>query len=190
MAANPSALTRSPGRTVFACGFWTSTLPLASRNRDKATPLAVSLEAFSPFIPLNVDDSSLPVTIMRFTLRNSGTQPMDVELGGWLENAVCNSAPQFEPGLRHNRILREPKAIMLECSAALPEQKTREVRGEVVFDDFKKETYEGWTVLGNAFGRGPMLRTQLPAYQGDVGGVGERVINSHASAPGTPSRAS
>ena len=152
--------------------------------RDKATALAVSLEGFSPFIPLNVEDSSLPVTVIRFTLKNSGNQPMDVELGGWLENAVCNSAPRFEQGVRQNRILRDSKATMLECSAAAPDQKTTEDRGEVVFDDFKKETYEGWTVSGTAFGSGPMLRTQLPAYQGDVGGVGERVINSHASAPG------
>ena len=61
---------------------------------------------------------------------------------------------------------------------------TLSVREDVLFDDFQKETYEGWEVTGAAFGKGPILRSQIPAYQGDVGGKGRRVVNSHASAPG------
>ena len=34
--------------------------------QDPGVPVAVTLEAFSPFIPLNTDDSSLPATVMRF----------------------------------------------------------------------------------------------------------------------------
>ncbi|HLK61188.1 MAG TPA: GH116 family glycosyl-hydrolase, partial [Chthonomonadaceae bacterium] len=51
-------------------------------------PVEVSLLAFSPFIPLNVEDSSLPVTVMRYTLKNTGAKAADVELVGWIENAV------------------------------------------------------------------------------------------------------
>src|SRR5436190_216713 len=39
--------------------------------RDAASPIDVSLEAFSPFVPLEVDDSSLPATVMRFKLKNN-----------------------------------------------------------------------------------------------------------------------
>jgi hypothetical protein len=56
---------------------------------------------------------------------------------------------------------------------------------DVVFEDWKKEKYENWKVEGSAFGTGPILRSQIPSYQGDVGGEGERVVNSHATAPGT-----
>ena len=56
--------------------------------RDPAVPLAVTLEAFSPFIPLNFDDSSLPATVLRYTVANTGDTPAQVELGGWLENVV------------------------------------------------------------------------------------------------------
>ncbi len=57
-------------------------------------------------------------------------------------------------------------------------------RPEIVLDDFQKETYEGWEVEGTAFGTGPVLKSRMPPYQGDVGGPGLRVVNSHASAPG------
>ena len=40
--------------------------------KDPACPVEVSLESFSPFTPLSAEDSSLPVTVMRYTLRNTG----------------------------------------------------------------------------------------------------------------------
>ena len=54
----------------------------------------------------------------------------------------------------------------------------------VVFEDWAKDKYEGWKVEGMAFGSGPIKKTEIPAYQGDVGGDTERVVNSHASGPG------
>ena len=66
--------------------------------------MAVSLEAFSPFIPLNTEDSCLPATIMRFTVKNTGSDKVEVELVGWLENAVCLYSGQSGSGKRQNRI--------------------------------------------------------------------------------------
>jgi hypothetical protein len=57
-------------------------------------------------------------------------------------------------------------------------------RPDLVFEDFERPTYDGWEVAGTAFGEGPLLRTDAPDYQGDVGGAGQRVANSHATAPG------
>ena len=56
--------------------------------QDSSVPLAVTLEAFSPFIPLNTEDSSLPATLMRFTVKNTSSNSVEAEIGGWLENAV------------------------------------------------------------------------------------------------------
>ncbi|MBN1441983.1 MAG: hypothetical protein JXA90_04695, partial [Planctomycetes bacterium] len=55
----------------------------------------------------------------------------------------------------------------------------RPARDDILFEDFEKETYEGWTVTGTAFGAGPIEKSKIPAYQGDVGGAGKRVVNSH-----------
>lgn len=53
-----------------------------------AIPVRVTMQSFSPFIPLNTDDSSLPATIFEFTLTNHGEQDAEAELCGWLENAI------------------------------------------------------------------------------------------------------
>ncbi len=153
--------------------------------RDRELPVTVALEAFSPFIPLNVEDSSLPATVMRFTVKNTSIQPAEVELAGWLENAVCLESGRPETGSRRNRILREPGLVLLSCTAeAAAEKKPAEKRPDLVFEDFEKDTYQNWKVEGAAFGRGPIKRSDIPSYQGDVGGKGDRVVNSHASAPG------
>jgi non-lysosomal glucosylceramidase len=57
-------------------------------------------------------------------------------------------------------------------------------RPDIVFEDWNKETYDGWKVEGAAFGNGPIKKSDIPSYQGDVGGDTARVVNSHASAPG------
>ncbi|MBB6052875.1 GH116 family glycosyl-hydrolase [Armatimonas rosea] len=58
------------------------------RYTDPACPVQVQLEAFSPFIPLNLDDSSLPATVLRFTLTNTSAASVEATLVGFLENAV------------------------------------------------------------------------------------------------------
>jgi uncharacterized protein (DUF608 family) len=55
---------------------------------DPAVPVAVALEAFNPFIPLNVDDSSLPVGIFHYHLKSMSARPVDVSLAFSLLNPV------------------------------------------------------------------------------------------------------
>jgi non-lysosomal glucosylceramidase len=153
---------------------------------DAESPASVSLEAFSPFIPLDADDSSLPATVMHFTIKNTGAKDIDAEIGGWIENVIC--AETSEPGevVRRNHAAHGNAMTFLECSAApaRTSDNAKPARPDIVFDDFEKEAYEGWTVSGAAFGSGPIERAKIPHYQGDLGGEGKRVVNSHASAPG------
>jgi uncharacterized protein (DUF608 family) len=153
--------------------------------RDADLPVAVTLEAFSPFIPLDVASSTLPATVLHFTLKNTGSQPVTVELAGWLENAVCRDSGRHIPGRRRYRVLREPGLTVLFGTAERePHAEAVPRRPDVLFEDFEKERYDGWKVEGTAFGSGPVRRADIPAYQGNVGGEGRRVVNSHASAPG------
>ena len=85
--------------------------------RDPDLPLEVRLEAFAPFIPLNTEDSSLPATVMNFTLTNRGQAELEVELVGWLENAVCLHSAKVRAGFRRNRLVRQAGLLCLDCSA-------------------------------------------------------------------------
>jgi non-lysosomal glucosylceramidase len=152
--------------------------------RDPDAPASVRLEAFSPFIPLNTDDSSLPATVLEFTIKNERSVEIEVELAGWLENAVCLHSARAREGLRRNRLVRREGLLFLECSAEEASAKPVSARPDIVFEDFEGATYAKWAVTGTAFGAGPVEIANIPAYQGDVGGKGKRVVNSHASAPG------
>ncbi|MDF7825978.1 GH116 family glycosyl hydrolase [Pontiellaceae bacterium B12227] len=54
--------------------------------KDSKSPVRAELKAYSPFVPLNLEDSSMPVTIMSYTLTNTSGEPVSAELVGWLEN--------------------------------------------------------------------------------------------------------
>jgi uncharacterized protein (DUF608 family) len=148
--------------------------------RDADCPVSVSLEAFSPFVPLAADDSSLPATIMRFTLTNRGAEPVEAQLAGWLENAVCLESKSLHGGRRRNRIVRLRRLLFLDCSAEPDaEEGHAAARPDIVFEDFEKGTYENWEAIGTAFGDGPIKTSQLAPYQGDVGAQGNGLVNTH-----------
>lgn len=147
-------------------------------------PVEIALEAFSPYIPLNTDDSSLPATVLSFTVKNTSAAPVEAELGGWLQNAVCLHSGSTGGVARRNRVKRTPTRTTLLCTAEAPEGPVVAARPDIVFENFEQETYAGWTVEGTTFGAGPIEKAKIPEYQGEVGGEGRRVVNSHASGPG------
>lgn len=69
---------------------------------DQDCPVTVQLEAFTPFIPLNTKDSAIPATVMRYTVTNPSEQSVEVDLGGWLQNATCPYLPKDAQGARRN----------------------------------------------------------------------------------------
>ena len=128
--------------------------------RDADVPVAVSLEAFSPFIPLNADDSALPAVVMQFTVRNMSRERVECRLGGYLQNGVglVNGAMD---GTRINHPTQNATATIIECSSAMPE-KSVEHKPATVFADFEGETFGKWKVEGEAFGTGPRRGPTTP----------------------------
>jgi uncharacterized protein (DUF608 family) len=143
---------------------------------DPACPVTVGLEAFSPFNPGNVADSSFPATILNYTLTNTSNQPVDCTLGGWLENGnglyekgdgnvlLC-AAAEKNPGC---------PLVSLSAQQAAPEPDDR----TETIADFNSGNYANWTAEGTAFGSQP---TSIHDYAYDyhvVGMVDDYFIDS------------
>jgi len=148
--------------------------------RDNALPVVVKLRAYSPFIPLDADDSGLPATVMEFTLKNTSAAEVAVDIAGWLENAVCLHSGKAGELMRSNTISQQPEMTFLQCSASpMHEEAVETSRPDILFEDFEKTAYDGWKVTGTAFADGPILKTKMPGYQ-EVGEIqGKRLVNSH-----------
>ena len=123
---------------------------------------------------------------MRFTVQNTGRKKAEVELAGWLENAVCLHSGEIQspsPGQPHRLAAQ---GCGFSNAAPNPQLRPRTPkRPDIVFDDFEREDYSPWTASGTAFGPGPITQAQVPDYQGDLNIHGRRAVNSHAAAPDT-----
>ena len=102
------------GLPHLASGTFTGSYPFAQiAFDDPGLPVAVSLEVFNPFIPLNAEDSALPVVILKYCIENLTERPVDVTLAGSVLNVVGYnnegpigvSAPCF--GSNVNEVVRE-----------------------------------------------------------------------------------
>ena len=55
---------------------------------DPAMPVDVKIKAFNPYIPANVDDSSIPIFILRYEVKNKTDKNMEVSVSGSILNVI------------------------------------------------------------------------------------------------------
>ncbi|MDR1223969.1 MAG: hypothetical protein LBL07_13990 [Tannerella sp.] len=110
---------------LFEAGYPVGTV----RYIDKSLPVEITLRAFSPFIPLNEDDSGLPATILSFTFKNTGTDAVKVTVAGWLENKTGISSANEARGSggaticrRSNKVVRQMGLVAVDESLTLLER--------------------------------------------------------------------
>ena len=157
--------------------------PIAQvRYSDPAAPVLVSLEAFSPFIPLDADNSCHPATLFHYTVENTSKASVAVSVAGLLENVVAGRSGDMFHGTRSIRFgAAGGRAWMNLAAAQTPEQETADTddrgRDTLLFADFEGKDYGDWTVEGDAFGRKP-ARGTLPGQQPVEGFSGDGLVNS------------
>lgn len=85
---------------------FTGAYPFAHmRFFDKEMPVDIELEAWNPFIPLNTDDSAIPVAIFSWTLKNPSDKPVNASIAFSLANEIGNlytDVQDHKPGLGEN----------------------------------------------------------------------------------------
>ena len=152
------------------------------RYAEAGCPVKVEMEAFSPFIPLNARDSGLPATVFNIKVENVSGGPVQADVAGWLENAICREYAVHSGGLRRTSVRYADGRGMLSHGAMEPpppeKPEPREPeRPVMVFEDFEGDDYGDWKVTGTAFGTKPAKGT-LPSQIEVTGFQGEGVVNS------------
>jgi uncharacterized protein (DUF608 family) len=89
----------APGLSRLDTATFTGAYPLAHiAFEDRTLPVTVELEAFSPFIPHEPDDSGLPVAILRYRVTNPKHTSAKVSIAWSLENPVKAASPSPASG--------------------------------------------------------------------------------------------
>jgi uncharacterized protein (DUF608 family) len=147
------------------------------RGAGDPLPVELSLEAFSPFVPLNARDSALPGTVLRFQVHNTSGKPVEGALGGWLQNVVGVRHVGKIRGLGRNAVLRSEGLTTLVLSAEGIAAPAGKVEPPEIFEDFESGTYGNWKKTGTAFGDRPAAGT-LPNQQPVTGFGGKYLVNT------------
>jgi len=84
----------APGLPRMRAATFTASYPLARIDfEDGRLPVRVALEAFTPIIPLDAEESGLPATLLRYLVLNPGRAPATVSLCFSIENPF-RTAPE------------------------------------------------------------------------------------------------
>lgn len=179
----------APGLTRLAGCTFTGEYPLAHIDFDEPRlPLRISLDAFSPFIPHEPDDSGLPVAILRYQVRNTATKPADVAIAFSIDNPVLNgSTGMFASGGKQESRINEYRsgtalAGLIMTNPGLPDDDP--VRGSFVLAALPESAtrltnWRGWPkgswwnsplLFWDAFSRNGKLEDE-PAERNAVGAL-------------------
>ena len=143
-------------------------------------PVKVKLEAFSPFIPNNAEESALPATILDYQITNESSEELEVDLLSWLENAVLPYSNSNLSAVRRSTLSSNGNRTSLLFTPEGVENET-EVQEDIVFEDFESGSYNNWTASGEAFGLTPFPADGLKHWQPLNGYQGNLFVNTHNS---------
>ncbi|WP_293916141.1 MULTISPECIES: GH116 family glycosyl hydrolase [unclassified Sphingobacterium] len=84
---------------------------------SESFPVEVVMTAFSPFIPLNADNSALPLTSFHLDIKNKTPQSLEVIISGWLENGVHKNRKDYDTvrKVATARPMKNAQSILFTC---------------------------------------------------------------------------
>lgn len=146
---------------------------------DDTMPVDVELQAFSPFVPLDLESSNYPATVLIYRITNTSAESVVGELFGWLENAVCIASRQSRRIALRNQVKRTPAltTVQLDAVESQPAASSANPREPIVFEDFEGDL-DKWTATGDAFSQAPapnFHRKKMSGYKGQ--GLADSFLN-------------
>ena len=138
-----------PGLPRLAAARFIAEYPLARIDfTDRALPVTVSLEAFSPFIPHEPDDSGLPVTVLRYRVANPGRAEARVSIAWSLQNSIIASPRAAGADQRRNEFRDTPSltGLLMSNPGLTPEHPMRGTLALCLLDarGGKVNAWRGW----------------------------------------------
>ncbi len=188
--ADDSSKVKHLSRTGFKGITFKGEYPIGTVDyKEAGYPLSVTMEAFSPFVPVNEQASNLPGTFFHITVRNTSAKAVSAGVMGWLENAVCFRYKTQSPTLLKTVVGTKDGRTVLTHSAMEPPkpavpQAGPKARPVIVFEDFEAKDYGRWTMEGRAFGKHP-ARGTLPNQNPVTGFKGKGLVNTYFEGDGT-----
>ncbi|GHT38933.1 hypothetical protein AGMMS49965_03650 [Bacteroidia bacterium] len=163
------------------------------RYIDPALPVEITLRAYSPFIPLNEDDSGLPASILSFSFKNTGTAAVKITVLGWLENKTgIRSANSIRGNFgttvsrRNNKVVSNHDLVAVD-ETLVPVEKAAEMKkqpdfGTMCIAALNSDAVGFSTIsLEDIFGSVATNETNKPVQEPLIGAV-QSVVNLSANA--------
>jgi non-lysosomal glucosylceramidase len=168
----------APGLSRLDTATFTGAYPLAHiAFGDRILPVTVELEAFSPFIPHEPDDSGLPVAILQYRVTNPKNVSAKVSIAWSLDNPVKTAAPAPPPAVgvendpRQNAYRSNARIAGLTMSnSALPESDPMQgtmALAALVRPGIRISHWRGWPQ--GRWWNSPMLFWDAFSANGDLG---------------------
>lgn len=100
--------TANHGLPRFAHAGFETTYPFGNvQLTDPNLPVAVKINAFNPLIPGNIDDSSIPMMILTYTVKNTSNTPLAVSLSGNIKNFIGHDGKSGKEDKNKNQYIEE-----------------------------------------------------------------------------------
>jgi uncharacterized protein (DUF608 family) len=129
----------APGLSRLESARFTGEYPLARVDfTDHSLPVKVSLEAFSPFIPHEADESGLPVAILRYRVTNPGPVKATVSIAFSIDNPAKGQNEPISGNTLSGLVMNCPKDLagddpmhgdFVLCAINAPDTRTDVWRG-------------------------------------------------------------
>lgn len=105
-------LPRHEGLPRFASASFETTYPFGRVILQDDDLAPVVLEAFNPLVPGDLGASSIPVAVLRYTVRNDGARPLEVSVVGSMENFVGSNGTEDVTGDNLNVPVTDRKSVV------------------------------------------------------------------------------
>ncbi|RBL88661.1 GH116 family glycosyl hydrolase [Chitinophaga flava] len=148
------------------------------RYSSKDFPVEVLLKIYTPYIPLDAANSSLPATILRVEVKNTMDVTLDIALTGWLENGANKLSALPGKGKKRCRTFAKEghTALFFDYLTQDPILQTATDAGSMCLSfhgDYAtvNTSLTPWPVTAVCFEKEDTAVAELDAPQNQVGGI-------------------